>query len=610
MSRAPLCAAVELEFRLRLQLPAKEILVSTSALNEAIYQNTPGNDQVTGLGLWWDTSAASTPQTSAPSGWSGLTGWAQVYQEAGASVSPNNATDTVQVQDFTTYVHLTNGTWVEVQSQAQNGIGGGHYVADFSTDANTPLKMQTLSDGSVSMDAPPSGYNDHFWPGLRGTFTPGTVDGVFVEVNMKTNDPNANLVAQLGADWWRDATAQWAGTYVNNDAVGIDNWTKLTTQWQTLYFTDLSAQQLEADPPPGLEPDSTTSTTPTTPTVQPAVTQVSASPGTGVEHAGDTVTLTVGFNEAVNVTGTPTLSLNDGNVATYVSGSGTSALTFKTTVASTDTTTSALAITGVNLPSGASIKDAGGLAADLSGAVKTFTGLQVDPTSVTKPVLTIADNTLWVAGRGGTVDLGVNVTTPDPNDLVTVNITGLPKYETITDKLDGQTFGGNNITLTAAQVDSGLVLQSNYRGGGHPVATLTLTANAKDPVTGAVTSAAPQTIAVTDPRPAASTTATSSQTTTVTDPASSTSTSSGLAAGQSTDHVSGTVVTTVPKPITVADPASAAGKSTTSLASQSFALLNQYLASNTGRVDPGQIIAAVSNGTGFGQASFLTKPQH
>ena len=86
---------------------------------------------------------------------------------------------------------------------------------------------------------------------------------------------------------------------------------------------------------------------------------------------------------------------------------------------------------------------------------------------------------------------------------MTVNITGLPKYETITDKLDGQTFSGKNITLTAAQVDSGLVLQSNYRGGGHPVATLTLTANAKDPVTGAVTTAAPQTITVTDPRPAA-----------------------------------------------------------------------------------------------------------
>ncbi len=67
--------------------------------------------------------------------------------------------------------------------------------------------------------------------------------------------------------------------------------------------------------------------------------------------------------------------------ATYVGGSGTSALTFRTTVASTDTTTSALAITAVNLPSGASIKDSSGVAANLSGAVKTFSGLQIDPPS-------------------------------------------------------------------------------------------------------------------------------------------------------------------------------------------------------------------------------------
>ncbi len=60
------------------------------------------------------------------------------------------------------------------------------------------------------------------------------------------------------------------------------------------------------------------------------------------------------------MTGTPTLSLNDGGTATYAGGSGTGTLTFKTTVASTNTATSALAITGVNLASGVAIKDASG----------------------------------------------------------------------------------------------------------------------------------------------------------------------------------------------------------------------------------------------------------
>jgi hypothetical protein len=304
------------------------------------------------------------------------------------------------------------------------------------------------------------------------------------------------------------------------------------------------------------------------PTVQPAVTQATASPATGTEHVGDTITLTLGFNEAVTATGTPTLQLNDGDTATYVSGSGTSALTFQTTVASTDTTTSALAITGVNLPSGASIKDASGVAADLAGAVKTLSGLQVDPASSTvggstsptpsdpasstAPVLTIADNSLSVTG-GSKVDLGVSVATTNPNDVVTVNINGLPKYETITDNLDGHTFKGKNITLTAAQVDSGLTLQSNYRGSGHPLGTLTLTATAKDPVTSAVATSAPATITVTDPPAATATT-------------------------------------------------------TTPLASQSFALLNQYLSGNPGRA--GQIVEAASHGANLNQESFLTGPHH
>ena len=52
------------------------------------------------------------------------------------------------------------------------------------------------------------------------------------------------------------------------------------------------------------------------------------------------------------------------------------------------------------------------------------------------------------------------------------------------------------------------------------------------------------------------------------------------------------------------------GTTTASLANQSFALLNQYLAGSTGRVDAGQIVASVSNGATAGQVSFLTRPQH
>ena len=46
------------------------------------------------------------------------------------------------------------------------------------------------------------------------------------------------------------------------------------------------------------------------------------------------MTLTLNLTEAVTVAGgTPTLTLNDGGVATYTGGSGTNALTFSYTVA-------------------------------------------------------------------------------------------------------------------------------------------------------------------------------------------------------------------------------------------------------------------------------------
>ena len=116
-------------------------------------------------------------------------------------------------------------------------------------------------------------------------------------------------------------------------------------------------------------------------TTAPAVTQTVASPTTGIELPGNTIVFTVNLSGAVTVTGTPTLTLNDGGTATYTGGSGTSALTFSYTVGPNDTTVSGLAITGANLPNGATVTDIAGNAANFSGALITFPGLQIDPPS-------------------------------------------------------------------------------------------------------------------------------------------------------------------------------------------------------------------------------------
>jgi Bacterial Ig-like domain len=119
-------------------------------------------------------------------------------------------------------------------------------------------------------------------------------------------------------------------------------------------------------------------------TATPTVTSLAASPATGTQFPGDSVTITVKMSEVVTVTGgAPTLILNDGGSAKYTGGSGTNTLTFKYTVGSSDKDVSALAISAVNLPLGAKIVDSAGNAANMAGAVHSFAGLAVDPPTVT-----------------------------------------------------------------------------------------------------------------------------------------------------------------------------------------------------------------------------------
>ena len=110
--------------------------------------------------------------------------------------------------------------------------------------------------------------------------------------------------------------------------------------------------------------------------------------------------------------GTPTLTLNDGGTATYISGSGTSALTFSYTVGAGQNT-AALAATAVNL-NGATITDGAGNAANLSLTGLTQTGPQIDTTT---PTIT----SLVESPSSGDLDAGKTVTlTLNMSEAVTV----------------------------------------------------------------------------------------------------------------------------------------------------------------------------------------------
>ena len=130
--------------------------------------------------------------------------------------------------------------------------------------------------------------------------------------------------------------------------------------------------------------------------VPPAVVSVAATTANGASDigAGTEVTITLGFREPVAVTGTPTLQLSNGGVASYAAGSGASTLTFVySPTAGQDT--SDLAITGFNFTQG-TIDDLAGNA--LAAAYSAPLGVQIDTQSPI-PVKVQAPPTIATPGQ-------------------------------------------------------------------------------------------------------------------------------------------------------------------------------------------------------------------
>ena len=134
-------------------------------------------------------------------------------------------------------------------------------------------------------------------------------------------------------------------------------------------------------------------------TTTPLISSIAETPSSGVLNAGKTVTYTITTSEAVTVTGTPQLMLNDGGIATYTAGSGTSALTFKYTVLAGQNTPD-LQVTAVNL-NGGTISDGAGNAANLSLAGIAQGSPAIDTTAPAAPVIsgdTVNGNTVTLTG--------------------------------------------------------------------------------------------------------------------------------------------------------------------------------------------------------------------
>ena len=90
----------------------------------------------------------------------------------------------------------------------------------------------------------------------------------------------------------------------------------------------------------------------------------------GAYGVGETLSITVTWGEAVVVSGTPTLTLSNGDTASYSSGTGSTSLVFTTTIAETDTASADLSVSAY----GGTITDAaGGAAGAASGDLGAVT---------------------------------------------------------------------------------------------------------------------------------------------------------------------------------------------------------------------------------------------
>ncbi len=182
-------------------------------------------------------------------------------------------------------------------------------------------------------------------------------------------------------------------------------------------------------------------------TTAPTITSDTASPSTGDYTTGQAISFTLATSEAVTVTGTPTLTLNDGGTASYNAAASTStSLVFSTTVAAGQNAAT-LAVTGVTLPPGAAIQDGAGNNAVLTGADASFTGLQVDTTApvVASPTVTVGGNSLATAiGITAPTDAGFSTS------QLTITAGALPSDGTVT--LANGTAVAAGQALTSAQL--------------------------------------------------------------------------------------------------------------------------------------------------------------
>ena len=193
--------------------------------------------------------------------------------------------------------------------------------------------------------------------------------------------------------------------------------------------------------------------------VAPTVTSVSV-PASGTYLAGGILSFTVNTSEAVTVNttgGTPQIALTVGGTtrqATYVSGSGTSALVFSYDVQAGEIDTEGIAVASLINANSGTLRDAAGNNMVLTlNSVGTTTGVLVDAVAPTVTSVSVPANGTYLAGE----TLSFNLNT---SEAITINTgSGTPQ---IALSIGGTT---RQATYTSGSGTSALVFSYNVQAG-------------------------------------------------------------------------------------------------------------------------------------------------
>jgi gliding motility-associated-like protein len=216
-------------------------------------------------------------------------------------------------------------------------------------------------------------------------------------------------------------------------------------------------------------------------TTAPVVSSVSASTINGSYKAGQVVNVTVVFTSAVTVTGMPTLALNSGGTASYVSGSGSSTLSFNYPITGGESSadldyaaTSSLSLSGGTIKDGAGtdanlILPAPALANSLAGQKDII----IDTQTPTLTAVAIASN-------------NTNTAIAKPGNIITLTITSVEPVSSPAVTIGGQaatvtgagTAWSATYTMTTAQNTGDVAFDIAYSDiAGNAGATVTTTTN-------------------------------------------------------------------------------------------------------------------------------------